>query len=1083
MRFFKRHLKAILSICLALLVAVLSIIKLPQVALGYAQSSVESVFHSQNLVADNYQVQDKSELQSLASKTTFPDVKGHWAQPYIEALATKNIIVGYPDGKYRPDDPVTRAEFAVIINKAFAPASQRSAMDFVDVPKKHWAYKDIQAAYQSGFLTGYPGSVFRPEPKMPRVEMLVSLANGLKLNPGDNSVLSFYEDASEIPSYAAKSVVAATEQQMVVNYPNLKRLNPSRSATRAEVAALVYQALVNAGKVVALPDPPGVVDVSPPSGGTTGGAPNNGITVKITNADSVDGTPFRVGDSVSLSVSASNGSQNLSSNIVWQNKEGQVLGKGPNFNYQPTQAKNETIKAKIIAPDGRENWDIVSFTVSSEKDLIAPHTKVIDNQNNVAGVDLSRGLICLKDDDSMQTKIVGGDKLVSWFGPKFEVSENAPPRVVDQVEKVLPPLQLGKQISSGRIRQLLGSNYRPNLVCFEGTKIISDPSDLFNKPVERQIPPTPINFDKSTFISPITCNDLLSGNLGWTDVPGVTAQKAMELCKAGDKDLTIGMRETQSGWTDNIEKAVRTTPVPLACEGAQPGLAVFRSAGNAGSFRREISAEGVMSLPNGSPFNIKPPLLAAGINPNDVLSGKSFVDDIDLNGDGELDQLQVNRSPQPCRPPSLGDLSSDDPRFNIKPLKKYRINIINKQKSNVNVKVGRWNQSNGEDKIVDRKKGGNYKKTEAETYAIKSDAYVGFGFKPRMSGKLNFKPFNLEVEGGATGKFIGGITLDALYVLDDTREWTLLRVDGSSAPRIAFSIGPIPVWLAAYLQIPLKLTSGLGACIRQGVLGFESGADVNFKAPGGKLDTKSFTKPVFGGQAAIEGNSTLAIEPRLQLLLYDVAGPALTVGGEVEAKTALPKTTVKISSPTPGESISQSKAIQLEATIETVALPEIQFSRRVYAKFEPISASELLFPPYELEITPGFCVDNPGSKFGIGKKRYCVEPIKISFNLAGWLKGIFTLNAYTPKAIPMGKINLPALKGSSLGCPRIVWQTKTKNLALNNANQEIISRSVTLPSGSLEPGKQELTAKAYSPFVLTKTEPLGESTITINVTP
>lgn len=689
----------------------------------------------------------------------------------------------------------------------------------------------------------------------------------------------------------------------------------------------------------------------------------------------------------------------------------------------------------------------------------------------------------------MQTKLVGGDKLVSWFGSKFEVSENAPPRVVDQVERVLPPLQLGKQLSSGRVRQLLGSNYRQNLVCFEGTKIISDPSDLFNKPVERDFtPPDPISFDKSSFVSPITCKDLRDGNLEWTDVPGMTAKEAQRLCSRGDENLAVGFRDVKEGWTDDINKAASNTPSPTGCGTPKPGVVAIAISGQLNAIGAEVSTDGVVSLPplrpgaldlpQGGSLDLKPFLKRLNIKLEDFLSrseagnnGEMFPD---LNGDGKQDEVRVQDSPQPCPPPDLGGAAPNDPKFNI-PLRKFRINIINYNNQTSKVKVGTWNQANGEEKIVDPKKGGNYKKTQREAYAIKSDAYIGFGFKPRMSGTLNFKPFKISVDGGATGKFIGGITLDALYVLEDKREWSLLRVDGSSAPRIAFSIGPVPVWLAAYLQIPLKLTSGIGACIRQGVLGFEAGSDVNFKAPGGKLDTKSFTKPVFGGQAAIEGNSTLAVEPRLQLLLYDVAGPALSVGGEVKAETALPKTTVKIISPTPGSSISPSEQIQLEANIETVAPPEIQFSRRVYANFEPISASELLFPPYELEITPGFCVDNPGSKFGIGKKRYCVEPIKISFDLAGWLKGIFTLEAYNSGSIPMGKINLPALTGTALGCPRIVWETEQQNLALKDVNQEVISRSVTLSAGSLRTGNSKITAKAYSPFVLKTSQPLGVS--------
>lgn len=836
--------------------------------------------------------------------------------------------------------------------------------------------------------------------------------------------------------------------------------------------------------------------------GTTGGVPSNGISVKITNVSKVDGIPFTVGDAISLSAVARSGDRDLSDNIVWQNKEGQTLGNGASFSYRSNQAKNETLKAKVKASDGRESWDIVSFTISSERDLVAPHTKVIDNQKNVAGVDLSRGFICLRDDISMQTKIVGGDKLVSWFGPKFEVSENAPPRVVDQVDRVLPPLQLGQQLSSDRVQQLLGKNYQPNLVCFDGTKIIADPSDLFNKPVEKSFtPPEPISFDKSSFVSPITCKDLRDGNLAWTDVPGITAKEAQRLCSRGDENLTVGFRDVKEGWTDDIEKAGKNTSLPLGCGAAKSGKAAIFLTGQLDGLAPEalveVSADGVLrlpplrpnpnglNLPNGGTLDLKPVLQRLNIDLNDFLSrryrgGPSNPQDAaispDLNGDGSLDGIYIVESPQPCPPPDLGSAALNDPKFNI-PLRKFRINIINNnQKSKV--KVGKWNQANGEEKIVDPKKGGNYKKTQREAYAIKSDAYIGFGFKPRMSGTLNFKPFKISVDGGATGKFIGGITLDALYVLEDRREWSLLRVDGSSAPRIAFSIGPVPVWLAAYLQIPLKLDSGIGACIRQGVLGFEAGSDISFKAPGGKLDketVKTFTKPVFGGQAAIEGNSTLAVEPRLQLLLYDVAGPALSVGGEVKAETALPKTTVKIISPTPGSSISSSAQIQLEANIETVAPPEIQFSRKVYANFEPISASELLFPPYELEITPGFCVDNPGSKFGIGKRRYCVEPIKISFDLAGWLKGIFTLEAYNSGSIPMGKINLPALKDSSLGCPRIVWETEEQNLALKDVNQDLISRSVSLPVGALRKGKSRITAKAYSPFVLKTSQLLGAS--------
>lgn len=186
---------------------------------------------------------------------TFRDIQGYWAQRYIEALVARDIIAGFPDGSFRPTDPVTRAQFATIISKAFAPQPQREAQDFRDVNQNFWAYQAIQNAYRGGFVAGYPGGVFQPQQEIPRVQVLVSLANGLKLSADNPSALSVYADASQIPSYATDPVAAATTRQLVVNYPTPNQLNPNRPATRAEVAAFVYQALVNTGRAAAIPSP------------------------------------------------------------------------------------------------------------------------------------------------------------------------------------------------------------------------------------------------------------------------------------------------------------------------------------------------------------------------------------------------------------------------------------------------------------------------------------------------------------------------------------------------------------------------------------------------------------------------------------------------------------------------------------------------------------------------------------------------------------------------------------------------------------------------------------------------------------
>lgn len=195
-----------------------------------------------------------SATPSPTSTVNLSDVTSdYWARPFIQALADNNVISGFPDGSFRPNQSVTRAEFAALIQKAFGNQNrirQLSAGGFSDVPAGYWAASAIQNAYEIGFLSGYPGNVFRPNQQIPKVEAIVSISNGLGLSASDTSTLStYYTDASAIPNYAVSSVAAATQASLVVNYPDVKQLNPQQALTRAEAAALLYQALVRQGRL------------------------------------------------------------------------------------------------------------------------------------------------------------------------------------------------------------------------------------------------------------------------------------------------------------------------------------------------------------------------------------------------------------------------------------------------------------------------------------------------------------------------------------------------------------------------------------------------------------------------------------------------------------------------------------------------------------------------------------------------------------------------------------------------------------------------------------------------------------------
>jgi parallel beta-helix repeat protein len=183
------------------------------------------------------------------------DIANHWAGGFIRELVKLGIVNGFPDRTFKPDATMTRAQYAALVVKAFNPSPNRSAIKFKDVPADFWASKVIQQAYQGLFLSGFPDNTFGPNKNIQRVQVIVSLVNGLGLSSDGTATIKVFDDQAKIPEYAKDEVVKAIDKEIIVNHPNLKQLNPTRDATRGEVAAIVYQALVDAGRVATINSP------------------------------------------------------------------------------------------------------------------------------------------------------------------------------------------------------------------------------------------------------------------------------------------------------------------------------------------------------------------------------------------------------------------------------------------------------------------------------------------------------------------------------------------------------------------------------------------------------------------------------------------------------------------------------------------------------------------------------------------------------------------------------------------------------------------------------------------------------------
>lgn len=188
------------------------------------------------------------------TKPAFTDVPNQlWAATSITELRRRGILDDFGTDKFDPSKEITRGEYAKVIDRAFADKPATAiAVDFTDIPTNYPRKEAVAKSVQRGFMTGYSPTKFAPNQSIPRYQMQISLAKGLELPPAliTDKVLSKYGDARQLPKYARDKMAAAVESGLVINDDKTANLlKPVQNATRADAAALIYQALVKEGKI------------------------------------------------------------------------------------------------------------------------------------------------------------------------------------------------------------------------------------------------------------------------------------------------------------------------------------------------------------------------------------------------------------------------------------------------------------------------------------------------------------------------------------------------------------------------------------------------------------------------------------------------------------------------------------------------------------------------------------------------------------------------------------------------------------------------------------------------------------------
>ncbi|WP_458411768.1 S-layer homology domain-containing protein [Schinkia sp. CFF1] len=195
----------------------------------------------------------------------------------VQELVQKGVVSGYPDGTFKPDKPVTRAEFSALLVKALElDTASISNPNFKDVHTNDWYYSSVAALADLGLVGGYEDGTFQPNKKITRAEIAALLTRVCNLSADNSTALPF----TDVPANAwFKEVVAALYQSQLVSGKTATTFAPNDNATRAEATVFLQRA-----------DSKGLLSAS-----TTASAKIDAVT---NEAVTIDGASYQIADNL-----------------------------------------------------------------------------------------------------------------------------------------------------------------------------------------------------------------------------------------------------------------------------------------------------------------------------------------------------------------------------------------------------------------------------------------------------------------------------------------------------------------------------------------------------------------------------------------------------------------------------------------------------------------------------------------------------------------------------------------------------------------------------------------------------------------
>lgn len=185
-------------------------------------------------------------VQTNSSSNLYTDLDStHWAYNSIKELTDSKVIVGYPDGSFKPDENVTRAEFATMAIKALKQENYKveTLVTFNDINDNFWAFNNIQRAVYFDLLKGLPNGSFLPQDPVSKAQAISVVINSLttdemSISEAEAILNENYKDVKQIPNWVSIFAAKATKLGIINDKNNVNSyLNIEQPATRAQLAS------------------------------------------------------------------------------------------------------------------------------------------------------------------------------------------------------------------------------------------------------------------------------------------------------------------------------------------------------------------------------------------------------------------------------------------------------------------------------------------------------------------------------------------------------------------------------------------------------------------------------------------------------------------------------------------------------------------------------------------------------------------------------------------------------------------------------------------------------------------------------